>query len=142
MELKKSDICLGHSLRRADRVMSQLYNEYLAPVGLRITQFSVLRAISMLGNDVTASQIQEGLVMDQTTVSRALKPLIRDGFICVAQGVNKREKLLKLTESGEALYAEALVPWKKAQKAFKQKLGTIQTDNLIELSRQVVALKD
>jgi DNA-binding MarR family transcriptional regulator len=121
--------------------MSQLYNEYLAPVGLRITQFSVLRAISMLGNGITASQIQEGLVMDQTTVSRALKPLIRDGYIEVTQGVNKREKLLKLTDSGNELYAQALVPWKKAQKAFKQKLGATQTDNLIELSRQVVALK-
>ena len=142
MELKKSEICLGHSLRRADRVMSQLYNEYLAPVGLRITQFSVLRAISMLGNGITASQIQEGLVMDQTTVSRALKPLIRDGYIEVTQGVNKREKLLKLTDSGKELYTQALVPWKKAQKAFKQKLGATQTDNLIELSRQVVALKN
>ncbi len=142
MDIKKSDICLGHSLRRADRVMSQLYNEYLAPVGLRITQFSVLRVISMFKDGITASQIQEGLVMDQTTVSRALKPLIRDGFISVAQGANKREKLLKLTESGEALYAEALVPWKKAQKVFKQKLGATQTDNLIELSRQVVALKN
>ena len=142
MEIKKSDICLGHSLRRADRVMSQLYNEYLAPVGLRITQFSVLRVISMFKDGITASQIQEGLVMDQTTVSRALKPLIRDGFISVAQGANKREKLLKLTESGQALYAEALVPWKKAQKVFKQKLGATQTDNLIELSRQVVALKN
>ena len=141
MELKKSDICLGQSLRKADRVMSQLYNEYLAPVGIRITQFSVLRAITLMGEGVTASQIQDGLVMDQTTISRALKPLIRDGFIDVTQGVNKREKALSLSISGEALYNEALVPWKKAQKAFKQKLGAEQTDNLIELSRQVVKLK-
>ena len=31
------EICLAHCLRSADRVVSQLYNESLAPLGLRIT---------------------------------------------------------------------------------------------------------
>ena len=141
MEIKKSDICLGHTIRKADRVISQFYNEYMAPVGIRITQFSVLRALSLLGNGITASHIQEALVMDQTTVSRALKPLIRDGFIEVTQGANKREKALALSTSGKALYEEALIPWNEAQKVIKQKLGGTHTDNLIELSRKVVALK-
>ena len=141
MEIKKSDICLGQTIRKADRVISQFYNDYMAPVGIRITQFSVLRALSLLGSGITASRIQEALVMDQTTVSRALKPLIRDGYIEVTQGANKREKALALSASGKALYEKALIPWNEAQKVIKQKLGGTHTDNLIELSRQVVALK-
>ena len=90
MESKKSEICLAHALRRADRVVSQLYNEHLAPLGIRATQFSVLRALDISGT-TTASVIQDMLVMEQTTVSRALKPLIRDGYISVTEGATKRE---------------------------------------------------
>ncbi len=142
MNIKKSDICLGHSIRKADRVISQIYNEYLAPVGIRNTQFSILRVLALLGDGNTAVQIREALVMDQTTVSRALKPLIRDGYIEVREGANKREKALSLSASGKTLYQQALIPWEQAQKMVRKKLGKQHTDNLIEFSRQVVALKD
>jgi MarR family transcriptional regulator for hemolysin len=140
MEAKKSEICLAHALRRADRVVSQLYNEHLAPLGLRVTQFSILRALDIMGN-TTASQVQEMLVMDQTTVSRALKPLIRDGYISVAEGATKREKSLSLSTEGKKLYQRALVPWNEAQKSFRKKLGKGQDDHLIALSNQVVSTK-
>ena len=140
MESKKSDICLAHALRRADRVVSQLYNEHLAPLGIRVTQFSVLRALDIQGT-TTASQVQELLVMDQTTVSRALKPLIRDGYISVAEGATKREKSLSLSAKGKKLYDQACGPWNEAQKAFRKKLAKGQDDLLIELSSQVVAMK-
>ncbi len=140
MQSKKSDICLAHALRRADRVVSQLYNEHLAPLGIRVTQFSVLRALDIQGT-TTASQVQDLLVMDQTTVSRALKPLIRDGYIAVAEGATKREKSLSLSRKGKKLYDQACGPWNEAQKTFRKKLGKGQDDLLIELSRQVVTMK-
>jgi MarR family transcriptional regulator for hemolysin len=140
MAHKKSDICLAHSLRRADRVVTQLYNEHLAPLGLRVTQFSILKALHVMGT-TTALQIQEVLVMEQATVSRALKPLVRDGYIAVNEGANKREKALSLTPQGKALYQQALAPWNEAQKALKKKIGLGKDDLLIELSRQIVAIK-
>lgn len=140
MNMKKSEICLAHVIRRTDRVVTQLYNDYLAPLDLRITQFSVLRAIHMYGT-TTASQVQETLVMEQATVSRALKPLIRDGYIQVGEGANKREKALSLTKQGEALYQKALGPWEEAQKTLRKIIGKGQDDTLIELSRQIVAAK-
>ena len=140
MTLKKSDICLAHSLRRADRVVTQLYNEYLAPLDIRSTQFSVLKALHSIGS-TTASQIQEALVMEQATISRALKPLVRDGYIAVGEGANKREKALSLTPQGKKLYLQALGPWSEAQKQLRKIIGQGQDDLLIELSRQIVAIK-
>ena len=140
MNPPKSEMCLAHALRRADRVASKLYNEHLAPLGIRVTQFSILRALQKLG-PTTASQVQEVLVMDQTTVSRALKPLIRDGYISVAEGATKREKSLSLSHEGKKLYMRALGPWADAQKMFRKKLGKGQDDVLIELSNRVVVLK-
>ena len=141
MDSKNSEMCLAHAIRRADRVVSQLYNEHLAPLGIRVTQYSVLRALDMLGS-TTASQIQQLLVMDQTTVSRALKPLIRDGYISVVEGATKREKALSLSPAGKKLYQRALGPWNEAQKAFRKKLKKGQDDLLIELSQQVVSMKN
>lgn len=140
MDMKKSDICLAHVLRRADRVVTQIYNDYLAPLDIRITQFSVLRAIHLFGT-TTAVQIQETLVMEQATVSRALKPLIRDGYIQVAEGANKREKALTLTPQGKDLYQQAQAPWEAAQKHLRKLIGKGQDNHLIELSRQIVAGK-
>lgn len=139
--MKKSDICLAHVLRRADRVVTQIYNDYLAPLDIRITQFSVLRAIHIYGS-TTAVQIQDTLVMEQATVSRALKPLIRDGYIQVAEGANKREKALSLTAAGEDLYQQAQGPWEAAQKHMRKLIGKGQDDQLIQLSRLIVAGKD
>lgn len=141
MTLKKSDICLAHSLRRADRVVTQLYNEYLAPLDIRSTQFSVLKALHILGS-TTASQIQETLVMEQATISRALKPLVRDGYIAVGEGANKREKALSLTPQGKKLYQQALGPWREAQKKLRKIIGQGQDDLLIQLSQQIVSIKD
>ena len=141
MNQKNPNICLAHTLRRADRVVSQLYNEYLAPVGLRVTQFTILRTLALTGT-TTASQIRTALVMDQTTVSRALKPLIRDGYITVGEGATRREKALTLSAQGKKLYEKALGPWGEAQKMLRKKLAGGQDDILIQLSREIVAMKD
>jgi MarR family transcriptional regulator for hemolysin len=140
MAHKKSDICLAHALRRADRVVTQIYNEHLAPLGLRVTQFSILKALHVVVT-TTALQIQDILVMEQATVSRALKPLIRDGYIVVNEGANKREKALSLTPQGEELYQQAQGPWNQAQKALRDIIGNGQDDLLINLSRQIVSVK-
>ncbi len=79
--------------------------------------------------------------MDQTTVSRALKPLIRDGYIAVTEGETRRDKALSLTRKGKALYKDALGPWKEAQKMLRKKLGNALADALLELSRVVVEIK-
>jgi MarR family transcriptional regulator for hemolysin len=137
---EKAETCLAHSLRRADRVLSQHYNEHLASVGLKVTQFSLLRALDLLGK-TTASELQEKMIMEQATVSRGLKPLIRDGYIHVAEGSNKREKALSLTTAGKVLFKQALVPWQQAQNTFKQHLGEGGDLELVEMSRRIVAVK-
>ncbi len=140
MNNSSREICLAHAIRRADRIASQLYNEHLAPLGLRITQFSVLRALDTMGT-TTAVELQSALVVDQTTVSRSLKPLIRDGVIAVNEGANRREKRLSLTPKGKALYKRACKPWTAAQSKFKQRLGRDLEEALVKLSKKIVETK-
>lgn len=134
------EVCLAHSLRSADRVISQFYTDYLSSIGLRSTQYAVLRVIA-LSETTTARQIQDHLVMEQATVSRALKPLTRDGYIEVREGVNRREKALSLSPAGKKIYQQAKKEWAKAQAELKTRLGDESTLQLIELSRKITDMK-
>lgn len=136
----KIEPCLALSIRRADRIISQAYNDRLSALGIRSTQFSVLRVIDIL-QKATAKDLQVHLSMEQPTVSRALKPLIRDGYILVSQGKNKKEKWLTLTPSGKSLFEQCLIPWQQAQDDLAAFLGLENTQAVHDLSRKIVAFK-
>ena len=133
--------CLNLELRKANRVLSQLYDSYLQACGLKTSQFSILRAIRFL-KKTTNSELQEVLVLDQTSLSRALKPLMRDGLIEANPGTDRRQKELSLTTKGQALYKEAKAHWNKAQEYVSKTLGDESKERLLAMSQSVVSLKD
>jgi len=134
------DPCLSLNLRKANRVMSQIYDHYLAECGIKGTQFAILRATTFLGQ-TTNKQLQEVLVLDQTTLSRNLKPLLRDGFISAHEGDDRRVKVLSLSKDGEKLFEQAKAQWQQAQIEVKAKLGDKNTALLHSLSTAIVSLK-
>ena len=92
-------VCACFNLRKATRVVTQLYDEALKPAGLRSTQFAVLAATRALG-PVSVNQLAEWIVMDRTTLTRNLKPLERDGLIAVRAGDDLRVRQVSLTAKG------------------------------------------
>ena len=141
MNKKSFEVCFEHKLRSADRVLTQYYNECLAPEGIRATQLSVLRALNTVGS-ATASQLINVLVLEQTSLSRLLKPLIRDGFIqALSSGVDGREKLLSLTPEGQPLHDRGMKHWTQAQQRLREHLGAPSAAELIALCDRVIAIK-
>jgi len=138
--MNKIERCLNLELRKANRVLSQIYDSYLAKCGLKTSQFSILRAISYL-QTTTNRQLQDVLVIDQTTLSRGLKPLIRDGYITVREGLDRRQKELLLSEAGKALFNEAASLWEAAQRRVEADLGEETKAQLLALSKAIVKLK-
>ena len=132
--------CINLSYRKASRVISQIYDRELAEVGLKCTQFSILRAVRVL-RQTTNMELQDQLVLEQTTLTRGLKPLIRDGYIKIEAGLDKREKLLSLTTKGKDLYLKADKKWQLAQNAMIKKLGRKTTDQMLEMNESLVALR-
>lgn len=138
--MNKLNRCLNLELRKANRVLSQIYDSYMAKCGLKTSQFSILRAINYL-KITTNSQLQDVLVLDQTSLSRGLKPLIRDGFIEVKEGVDRRQKQLMLSKEGKALFTEAEAQWEQAQTYVESSLGEDTKKQLLSLSKSIVGLK-
>jgi len=138
---RQEDTCINLSYRKAARVISQIYDRELSACGIKCTQFSILRAIHLLKR-TTNAELQHHLALDQTTLTRGLKPLIRDGLIEVNPGTDRRQKLLTLTPAGEELHRRAQRQWLKAQQHVRERLGQNVTEQMIELNAALVALRN
>lgn len=121
--------CLAFSIRKAARGITQLYDEALAPLGLKSTQFSVLNAAS-LAEGVGINQLALLLVMDRTTLTRNLKPLRQEGLLEVGPGPDGRTRSIRLTQKGQRLLKRALPLWHDAQKRAIAKLGESRSERL------------
>ena len=131
--------CYNLALRKSNRLITQFYEERLAPFGLKAGQFSILRAVHLC-KTTTNKMLQQLLVIDQTTLSRNLKPLVRDELVVFTTDANdQRIKNISLSSNGENLYQEALPHWEQAQKDLNKQLGKESTDAILLLSQNVVA---
>lgn len=133
--------CANLNMKKATRVVSKLYEEHLAPVGLKGTQFSLLMAVYSNEN-LTISQIAEKLVIDRTSLTRALCPLQRDGLVRIKLWAeDRRVRNVMITEKGKILAQKAIPLWKEAQTEFLSRLGEEQWNELYDLLKQVIHLK-
>src|SRR5437899_1328581 len=106
--------CNCAALRQAARRVTQFYDQYLVPAGVRTTQFSVLAKLRRLG-PMTINALAEAMVMDRTTLGRNVLPLQREGLIAVKRGPSdRRSKELHLTDAGAQTLRAAVKAWSEA----------------------------
>ena len=130
--------CVGSNIRRANRAVSQFYDDVLRPSGLRITQFSLLARVMEL-QPVTINDLAEAVLMDRTTLGRNLKPLEKQGLVRIAPGPDRRTRLVTPTPEGGAALMRTLPLWQKAQAHMRKKLGDGRADRLISDLREAIA---
>jgi DNA-binding MarR family transcriptional regulator len=106
--------CLCNALRQASRAVSRLYDEELRGVGLRSTQYSLLGVLARAGQ-VRQGDLSGLASLDETTLTRNLRPLVKAGWIAVRSGDDRREKLVTITAAGAAKLAKARPAWERAQ---------------------------
>jgi DNA-binding MarR family transcriptional regulator len=114
--------CACGGLRRAARAISKVYESALAPLDLTATQLSILVAVHRRG-PVPLSRLAEALVLDRTTLYRAVKPLVRRRCLRIAPGRNRRERTAALSEAGRRLLEAAFPIWETVQDRFVGALG-------------------
>ncbi|MDE8754999.1 MarR family transcriptional regulator [Pectobacterium polaris] len=122
-------MCNFTALRRASRYLTSVYDQVLAPSGLRITQFSILYQLARY-DCLTIGQLAEKLFMDRTTLSSNLKPLERDGFIVRCNSTDRRRKIFQLTLLGKTMLEQAFPLWQQAQSGFENNYGKSRAEHL------------
>jgi DNA-binding MarR family transcriptional regulator len=126
MKLKARDEllarCACFDLRKATRAVSRMYDDFLRDAGLNITQFSLLRLIRA-EKELSISTLGRYMVMDRTSITRALAPLERDGLIHSRAGADKRIRIVSVTSRGRKLVEDAEPKWWQAQEALIETIG-------------------
>lgn len=122
--------CACFNLRRVTRAVTQVYDEYLRPTGLRVTQFTVLVALRNL-HQSTINQLADKLVVDRTTLTRNLRPLEDAGLVRTRPGEDRRVREIFLTAAGEEKLHEALPLWRDAQSQMRRALGRDRLERLL-----------
>jgi DNA-binding MarR family transcriptional regulator len=131
--------CACANLRRAARAVTQVFDDALAPSGLRATQFTLLVTSRLMGES-TINELAEGMAMDRTTLSRNLKPLVRNGLLEVRPGEDGRTRLVRITPAGEQALEEAYPLWQQAQQEIVGVLGEERHEALLGDVAQAVSL--
>ena len=114
--------CACQNLRRATRAVTRIYDQELRKAGLEITQFGLLTALVTTG-EANQKRLSVGFAMDSTTLTRTLGLLLKQGWIRVRRGEDRRERMFSLTGAGKRKLAEAQPYWEQAERTLRQQLG-------------------
>ena len=114
--------CACTKLRRSARIVTGLYDAALAPSGLSVTQFALLRNLARAG-PCSLTQFGAATGYDRTTLNRTLGQLERGGFVVSAPGKDRRARLVSLTDEAHAAIRAAEPFWLEAQARMESALG-------------------
>ena len=123
--------CLCAVVRKTGRSLTKLYDQYMKPSGLKVTQYSMLVNI-MRNPGIAVSELAKLLLMDQTTVTRNLRVLEKSGYISInTDESDSRIKRIRINDTGQAKVDEAKPYWEKAQLEMVRILGREDIDHIL-----------
>lgn len=114
--------CIYLSLRRAASALTYYYDKEMETLGISTNQFSIIINIKSAG-EINMVNLAKILKLDKSTLTRTLAPLIDLGYVYSERGTNRREVILKLTETGEKKANEGFAVWRKIQQEMSEYLG-------------------
>ena len=130
-------LCYALAARKSARYLSRLYDSHLAPAGLSVSQFAILGLLKARG-PLKIAELADRLIMERTSLVRALKPLQAAGWVVAERSDNGRAFDVTLSPSGLEKFAEAKPLWAAAQAAFEGEVGRDRAirfrDEILELN--------
>ena len=130
--------CVCFNLRKASRVVSQLYDTALKPSGLKATQFPILLVAYVLP-EPNMTSMAKMLAMDRTTLTRNLRVLEREGLLEIRPGKDQRKKVVHLTDDAKSSIENGIPLWEEAQVMIMGHLDSINWEGLVKDLRRISA---
>ena len=131
--------CTCFNLRKAARAVTQAYDEALKPTGLRATQMQLLAVIAAKG-PAGMTELARTLVMDRTTLTRNLKPLLQQGLLETVEAADQRQRPIAVTARGRDMLDQAQADWSQAQARMVEGLGEERWSRLLRDLNETVRL--
>jgi DNA-binding MarR family transcriptional regulator len=130
--------CLALRARLISRVVSRIYDGALRPLGLKVSQMSILAVLAGLGH-ADPREICRLLELDASTLSRNVRRMTTRGWIRPSPKGDRRAHQLELTTKGEDLLVNAFPTWQEAQAKAAEALGVKNVAGLRKISRDLWA---
>jgi DNA-binding MarR family transcriptional regulator len=128
--------CIAVRLRLLNRVVTNLYDEALRPLGLKVSQLNILVVTARLGL-ARPARVCDILHLDASTLSRNVKPLQAHGWLEVVPEEDARAQPFRLTPQGKRLIEKAVPAWEEAQRRATELLGSEGIALLDQAARKV-----
>ena len=125
--------CIAVRMRMLNRVVTNIYDDALRPLGVRVSQMNILVAAGKMGT-ARPAEVCERLHLDVSTLSRNVERMKARGWLEVIPDDDGRAQPFRLTNAGRKLLEQAAPAWKKAQKQAKSLLG----DGIVDLLGQAM----
>ncbi|RJG46297.1 MarR family winged helix-turn-helix transcriptional regulator [Mesorhizobium sp. DCY119] len=118
--------CYGSLLRTATRKVASIYDEALAPLGINIAQYSLLRIIERC-QPVNFTELGRIAELDRSTVGRNVRVLERVGLVEMGRGEDDhREATVTLADRGTHVLGTARPIWEECQRQIEKQLGPVK----------------
>ena len=128
--------CIAVRLRLLNRVVTNLYDDALRPLGLKVSQLNILVVTANLGLAQPA-KVCDILRLDTSTLSRNVERMRAKGWVEIVPGEDARTQPFRLTAPGTRLLERAVPAWEQAQQQAGELLGE---DGVAVLSKTVSKL--
>ena len=128
--------CVAVRLRMLNRVITNIYDDALRSLDLKVSQMNILVAAAKMG---TARPIEvcEYLHLDVSTLSRNVERMKARGWLEVVADADGRSQPFRLTPPGRKLLEKAIPAWSEAQQAVKKVLGDGFVEQLNQATKRV-----
>jgi DNA-binding MarR family transcriptional regulator len=115
--------CIAVRLRLLNRVVTNLYDDALRPLGLKVSQMNILVLTAKLGL-ARPAQVCDLLQLDPSTLSRNVERMRAQGWLEVVPDEDARTQPFRLTAQGKRLVEKAIPAWEEAQRQAGELLGS------------------
>ncbi len=114
--------CIAGRVRLLSRVITNLYDEALRPLGIKLSQGNVLAVTAKLGV-ARPAEVCSLLELDTSTLSRTVERMVEKGWLEILPDDDGRSHPFQLTAQGKRLMEKAIPAWERAQKEASKLLG-------------------
>ena len=108
--------CVCTAARRHSRDLTRVFEKAMRGSGVRGTQFTLLATLVQTG-PIPTTRLADFQGLERTTLTRNLALLVREGFVRIDEGEDRRVRRVTITPAGEEAARRAFPFWKKTQDA-------------------------
>ena len=130
--MKCDELCNCYILRTISTKITKIYDKALLESGLKITQYAIMKYISILKNS-NLNKLSCSMGYNRSTLGRNIKILERKKLINLKKGNDKREIKITITKNGVQVLKLANKCWDKINKKLTKKLGVNKKKMLAEI---------